>query len=78
METKTSCRTDHCPAQFMMDLFESVSIISAIHPSVCGQVIQLIINALCWPLSQFTHIGVQEIDAVQTLAPVDAALDAAE
>lgn len=48
-----------------------------IHYSVCGLVIQLI-NALRWPLSQFTYIGVKEIDAVQALAPVYAALDAAE
>lgn len=44
---------------------------------VCDWLIQLI-NALCVPLSQFTYIGVKEINAVQTLAPVNAALDAAE
>lgn len=44
---------------------------------VCGLVIQLS-NALCLPLSQFTYIGVKEINAVQALAPVNAALDATE
>lgn len=29
-------------------------------------------------LCHFTYIGVKEVDAVQTLAPVNAALDAAE